>query len=156
MSPCNKKNCCNNPSNKVAAEQPRAELSIPAVVEVGSKIVQQLRALMGTGIEFLPADISVAQLITTVQTLMLENSTLRSLMSRFGPPIVTVDPVRVTVVFGPNNDYTLQLAAGNPHERDLLAAQFRAAADNLVGPVVLPAHMTTAPDQAALPFFAED
>ncbi len=140
--PCNKPNCCRN---KAPANQPREELSIQAVVDIASKIVQQLSALKSAGINFLPEEISVVQLSSTLQALMLENSALRALLDRFGAPFINVDATTAAIVFGPQQNYTLQLSMGSQHERELLAAEFRAAADKLVGPV-------TPTDQKTLPF----
>lgn len=144
MSTCNtnNKNCCRN---KTPVAQPREELTMTSVVALASKIVQQLRTLSGLGINVLPSDINVLQLMSTLQALMLENSTLRGLLDRFGPPAINVDDTTAAISFGPNQKYTLQLSLGNQHERELLAAQFRAAADKLVGQL-------PAPDQKALPF----
>ena len=147
--PCNKPNCCRN---KAPAEQPREELSIQAVVDIASKIVQQLSALKGAGINFLPEEISVAQLSNTLQALLRENSSLRALLDRFGAPFINVDGATAAIVFGPQQNYTLQLSMGSQHERELLAAEFRAAADKLVGPLPVPGKPAPLPDQKNLPF----
>lgn len=151
MSPCKNPNCCRNKSN--CEPKPREELSIPAVVDIASRIVQQLTALTKVGIKFLPEEISVAQLTSTLQALMLENDTLRKLLERFGPPTINVDATSAAIVFGPQQNYVLQLAVGSTHERELLAAQFRAAADQLVGPQEYSAGKAQfLPAQQQLPF----
>lgn len=148
MCACKNANCCRN---KTPDTLPKEELSIPAVVDIASKIVQQLTALKNAGINFLPEEINVMQLTNTLQALMLENNALRGLLDRFGPPTIEVDNASATIVFGPSQNYKLQLAVGNAHERDLLAAQFRAAADKLVGPLH-PDNKTPLPNQQSLPF----
>ena len=145
MSPCNKPNCCRN---KTPQDQPREEMSIQAVVSMAVKIVQQLSVLKSAGITLLPEEISVAQLSNTLQALLAENSSLRFLLDRVSAPFVDVDATATTatILFGPQQNYTLKLNLNTQHERELLAAEFRAAADTLVGP--LPAK------QQALPFDA--
>lgn len=134
MSPCNKPNCC---KNKTPQDQPREEMSIQAVVSMAVKIVQQLSVLKSAGITLLPEEISVTQLSNTLQALLAENSSLRFLLDRFGAPFVDVDATATTatIVFGPQQNYTLKLNLNTQHERELLAAEFRAAADTLVGPI---------------------
>lgn len=131
MSPCNKPNCCRN---KTPQDQPREEMSIQAVVAIAAKIVQQLSALKSAGITLLPEEISVAQLSNTLQTLLAENSSLRFLLDRVSAPFVDVDATATTatIVFGPQQNYTLKLNLNSQHERELLAAEFRAAADTLL------------------------
>ena len=123
-------------------------MSIQAVVSMAVKIVQQLSVLKSAGITLLPEEISVAQLSNTLQALLAENSSLRFLLDRVSAPFVDVDATATTatILFGPQQNYTLKLNLNTQHERELLAAEFRAAADTLVGP--LPAK------QQALPFDA--
>ena len=131
MSPCNKPNCCRN---KTPQDQPREEMSIQAVVAIAAKIVQQLSVLKSAGITLLPEEISVAQLSNTLQALLAENNSLRFLLDRVGAPFVDVDAkaTTATIVFGPQQNYTLKLNLNSQHERELLAAEFRAAADTLL------------------------
>ena len=134
MSPCNKPNCCRN---KTPQDQPREELSIQAVVTIATKIVQQLAVLKHAGITLLPEEISVVQLSNILQSLLAENNSLRFLLDRVSAPFVDVDATAtaVTIVFGPQQSYTLKLALSSQHERELLAAEFRSAADTLEGPL---------------------
>jgi len=131
MSPCNKPNCCRN---KTPQNQPREEMSIQAVVAIAAKIVQQLSVLKSAGITLLPEEISVTQLSNTLQALLAENNSLRFLLDRVGAPFVDVDTTATTatIVFGPQQKYTLKLNLNSQHERELLAAEFRAAADTLL------------------------
>jgi len=142
--PCNKPTCC---QNKAPVEQPREEMSIQAVVGIAAKIVQQLSVLKSAGINFLPEEISVNQLSSTLQALLAENDSLRFLLDRVGAPFINVDTTATTatIVFGPQQNYTLRLALNSQHERELLAAEFRAAADTLLNP-------TLPTDQKTLPF----
>ena len=142
--PCNKPTCC---QNKTPAEQPREEMSIQAVVAIASKIVQQLSVLKSAGINFLPEEINVTQLTNTLQALLAENDSLRFLLDRVAAPFINVDTTATTatIVFGPQQNYTLRLALTSQHERELLAAEFRAAADTLLNP-------TLPTDQKTLPF----
>jgi Tfp pilus assembly PilM family ATPase len=109
-------------------------MSIQAVVSMAVKIVQQLSALKSAGITLLPEEISVAQLSNTLQALLAENSSLRFLLDRVSAPFVDVDATATTatIVFGPQQNYTLKLNLNSQHERELLAAEFRAAADTLL------------------------
>ena len=134
MSPCNKPNCCRN---KTPQDQPREEMSIQAVVSMAIKIVQQLSVLKSAGITLLPEEISVTQLSNTLQALLAENNSLRFLLDRFGAPFVDVDATvtTATIVFGPQQNYKLKLNLNTQQDRELLAAEFRAAADTLVGPI---------------------
>jgi Tfp pilus assembly PilM family ATPase len=131
MSPCNKPNCCRN---KTPQNQPREEMSIQAVVAIAAKIVQQLSVLKSAGITLLPEEISVTQLSNTLQALLAENNSLRFLLDRVGAPFVDVNATATTatIVFGPQQKYTLKLNLNSQHERELLAAEFRAAADTLL------------------------
>jgi Tfp pilus assembly PilM family ATPase len=109
-------------------------MSIQAVVAIAAKIVQQLSVLKSAGITLLPEEISVTQLSNTLQTLLAENNSLRFLLDRVGAPFVDVDATATTatIVFGPQQNYTLKLNLNSQHERELLAAEFRAAADTLL------------------------
>ena len=144
MSPCNKPNCCRN---KMPQEQPREEMSVQAVISTAIKLVQQLAVLKSAGITLLPEEISVTQLSNTLQALLAENDSLRFLLDRVSAPFINVDKTATsaTIVFGPQQNYTLKLALNSQHERELLAAEFRAAADTLEGP-------TLPSDQKTLPF----
>jgi len=144
MSPCNKPNCC---QNKTQQDQPREEMSIQAVATIATKIIQQLAVLKHAGITLLPEEISVGQLSNILQSLLAENDSLRFLLDRVSAPFVDVDrtATTATIVFGPQQNYTLKLNLNSRHERELLAAEFRAAADTLDGP--LPPR-----DQKTLPF----
>lgn len=112
-------------------------MSIQAVVSMAVKIVQQLSVLKSAGITLLPEEISVTQLSNTLQALLAENNSLRFLLDRFGAPFVDVDATATTatIVFGPQQNYTLKLNLNTQQDRELLAAEFRAAADTLVGPI---------------------
>lgn len=134
MSPCNKPNCCRN---KTPQDQPREEMSVQAVVSMAIKIVQQLSVLKNAGITLLPEEISVTQLSNTLQALLAENNSLRFLLDRFSTPFVDVDATvtTATIVFGPQQNYKLKLNLNTQQDRELLAAEFRAAADTLVGPI---------------------
>jgi hypothetical protein len=109
-------------------------MSIQAVVAIAAKIVQQLSVLKSAGITLLPEEISVTQLSNTLQALLAENNSLRFLLDRVGAPFVDVDTTATTatIVFGPQQKYTLKLNLNSQHERELLAAEFRAAADTLL------------------------
>jgi hypothetical protein len=122
-------------------------MSVQAVVSMAIKLVQKLSVLKSAGITLLPEEISVTQLSNTLQALLAENDSLRFLLDRVGAPFVDVNATATTatIVFGPQQNYTLKLALNSQHERDLLAAEFRAAADILEGPV-------TPRDQKTLPF----
>lgn len=122
-------------------------MSMRAVVAIASKIVQQLSVLKSTGINFLPEEINVTQLTNTLQALLAENDSLRFLLDRVSAPFINVDTTATTatIVFGPQQNYTLRLALNSQHERELLAAEFRAAADTLLNP-------TPPTNQKTLPF----
>jgi hypothetical protein len=128
-------------------EQPREEMSVQAVISTAIKLVQQLAVLKSAGITLLPEEISVTQLSNTLQALLAENDSLRFLLDRVSAPFINVDKTATsaTIVFGPQQNYTLKLALNSQHERELLAAEFRAAADTLEGP-------TLPSDQKTLPF----
>jgi len=112
-------------------------MSIQAVVSTAIKLVQQLSILKRAGITLLPEEISVTQLSNTLQALLAENDSLRFLLDRVSAPFINVDrtATTATIVFGPQQNYTLKLALNSRHERELLAAEFRAAADTLEGPL---------------------
>lgn len=131
MSPCNKPDCC---QNKKPQDRPREEMSIQAVVNIAAKLVQQLSVLRSAGITLLPEEISVVQLSNTLQALLLENSALNALLARFSAPFIDVDATATTatIVFGPQQNYTLKLNLNSQHERERLATELRAAADTLV------------------------
>ncbi|WP_353208532.1 hypothetical protein [Sphingorhabdus sp.] len=116
--------------NKNCGSQLKENFSVAGAL--GADIVKNLLVVARTGIvSFVFNDIATTQLARTIAGIAAENVYLKRILGIFNPATVLVETSFVTVQFGENNSYSLNIPAVTAGAKLKLAEQFRAAADKL-------------------------
>jgi hypothetical protein len=121
MCACQKKGCCS---------QPKENFSIAGALS--ADIIKNLLVVARTGIvSFAFSDSATAQLARAISGIANENAYLKRILGIFNPAAVLTEESFVTIQFGENNSYSLNIPAVTAGAKLKLAAQFREAADKL-------------------------
>lgn len=116
--------------NKNCGSQPKENFSVAGAL--GADIIKNLLVVARTGIvSFVFNDIATTQLARTIAGIAAENAYLKRILGIFNPATVLTETSFVTIQFGENNSYSLNIPAVTAGAKLKLAEQFRAAADKL-------------------------
>lgn len=135
---CTGNNCKSSCNNKTtAADRVEKIMSAKDIAGTIDNLIFVLQKISDYSLlSKLGLDVTAMQnAVESVRKLIIENEYLRRMLPTTPTPTVTKEANEVVFAFGPENQYRLTLSIAQPHDRLLLAKQFRDLAQELDRPV---------------------